>query len=1084
MKSIRVLCFTLLWLATPMFLIAQSPLWMRYPAISPDGQTIVFSYQGDIYKVASSGGKATPITMHSAYDFMPVWSPDGKQIAFASVRYGNFDIFLISVDGGKTVRLTDFSGAEYPTCFTPDGSEVIYSASIQDNPQNVMFPSGALGELYAVRISGGKPRQLLSIPAEKAQISSDGDKIIFNDRKGYENSWRKHHISSVARDVWMYETKRNQFEMLTSFAGEDQNPVFSNDEKEIYFLSEKSGSFNVWKIETAIPEQLAQITNFEKHPVRFLSIARNNRLCFGFDGEIYIKDTNTPAQKVNIEIYADDKYNPTEFRREKSGASEMAVSPDGKEIAFVLRGEVFVTSADFATTRQITKTPEQERSVSFSPDGRKLLYAGERNGSWNIYQTCIARDEDPLFSRATILNEEPIVATEEEEFQPLYSPDGKEVAYLHNRETLKVINLATKTARTVLDGKYNYSYSDGDQWFQWSPDGKWFLVSFSPHSAFMNDVGLVPADGSGEITNLTLSGYDDNRPKWMMKGEMMIWFSDRQGMRSHGSWGSQFDIYAMFFDPAAWDKFNLTEEEKKILKEQEEDKKKKEKNTVNSKKKEKQQENDSLKIEPINIDLKNIEDRKIKLTINSSSLADAILTPDGNKLFYLSRFEKGYDLWVNDLMKKETKLLLKLSGGGGAMQLDKKGEYLYLISGKDFLKINTKDNKKEIISYNAELTLDLPSERAYMFEHAWRQAGKKFYDPALHGVDWAFYKKEYQKFLPHINNNFDFSEMLSEMLGELNASHTGSGYRHRDENGDNTASLGVLFDWNYNGDGIRIAEILARGPLDNATTKIVPGNIIEQINGINIVAGESPFSLLNHLGGKPARLTVSDPVSGQRWEEIIKPIDLGQHNQLLYERWVKLMRAKTETLSNGRVGYVHVRSMDSQSFREVYSEILGRNHDKEAVIVDTRFNGGGWLHNDLAVLLSGEKYVEMWPNGNYFGFEPMNQWTKPSVVIMGEGNYSDAHFFPYTYKALKIGKTVGMPVPGTATAVWWETLLDPTLVFGIPQVGIKDLNGNYLENQQLEPDFRQPNDYEKVVEGIDQQLEKAVHVLLEEIDRK
>jgi len=231
----------------------------------------------------------------------------------------------------------------------------------------------------------------------------------------------------------------------------------------------------------------------------------------------------------------------------------------------VLRGEVFVTSADFATTRQITKTPEQERSVSFSPDGRKLLYAGERYESWNIYQTSIARDEDPLFSRATILNEEPIVATEEE-FQPLYSPDGKEVAYLHNRETLKVINLATKTARTVPDGKYNYSYSDGDQWFQWSPDGKWFLVSFSPHSAFMNDVGLVPADGSGEITNLTLSGYDDNRPKWMMKGKMMIWFSDRQGMCSHGSWGSQFDIYAMFFDPAAWDKFNLTEEEKKILK--------------------------------------------------------------------------------------------------------------------------------------------------------------------------------------------------------------------------------------------------------------------------------------------------------------------------------------------------------------------------------------------------------------------------------------------------------------------------------------------------------------------------------------
>jgi len=412
-----------------------------------------------------------------------------------------------------------------------------------------MFPSGLLSELYAVPADGGRPRQVMPVPAENARISKDGNHILFQDRKGYENTWRKHHTSSVTRDIWMFDKETGEYAMLTSFEGEDQNPVFSNDETEIYFLSEKSGSFNVWKMPADNPDNLTRITSFENHPVRFLSIAENDRLCFGFDGEIYIKDKNSPAQKVQINITTDDKFNPVEFKKQKSGASEMAVSPDGKEIAFVLRGEVFVTSTDFATTRRITETAEQERSVSFSPDGRKLLYAGERNGSWNIYQTSIAREEDPGFARATILNEEIVIATDEEEFQPLYSPDGKEVAYLHNRETLKVVNLETKEVRTILDGKYNYSYADGDQWYQWSPDGKWFLVSYSPHSAFMNDVGLVAADGSGNVTNLTLSGYGDNRPKWMMNGKMMIWFSDRQGLRSHGSWGAQYDVFAMFFRP-------------------------------------------------------------------------------------------------------------------------------------------------------------------------------------------------------------------------------------------------------------------------------------------------------------------------------------------------------------------------------------------------------------------------------------------------------------------------------------------------------------------------------------------------------
>jgi Tol biopolymer transport system component/C-terminal processing protease CtpA/Prc len=1060
---------------------ANNPLWLRYPSISPDGKTIVFSFQGDLFTVPAEGGEAHHLTIHEAYDYMPVWSPDSKKIAFASDRYGNFDIFVIPVEGGIPNRLTYYSGNEFPDSFTPDGLSVLFSASIQDVATNAQFPSGLLSELYSVPAEGGGIKQILSTTAENAVYDKSMKRILYQDRKGYENNWRKHHTSSVTRDIWIYNAETGKHKKLSDFQGEDRNPVFSPDEKAVYYLSEKSGSFNVWKLFLDNSEETRQITFYEKNPVRFLTVSDNGTLCYGFDGEVYIKKTDNKPSKVKINLSVDEKENETEFMTLTSGATEMDLSPNGKEIAFIVRGEVFVTSVDYQTTKRITDTPQQERSVSFSPDGRSLLYASERDSIWNLYQTKIVRDEDDLFSLSTILKEEPVLVSNDETFQPMYSPDGKEVAYLKNRETLMVINLESKETRKILDGKYNYSYSDGDQWYQWSPDGKYFLVSYSPHSLFMIDAGLVDAKGGVEPFNLTNSGYNDSRPKWVLKGNAMIWFSDREGMRSHGSWGATRDVYAMFFNQETYDKFRLSKEEYELqkLKDKSDDEKDKNEN--------KEEKTDELKVkvevaEPVNIDLNNIEDRKARLTINSSSIADAILTSDGEKLYYLSKFEDGYDLWVNKLKDKETKLLLKLKGGGGSMQLDKKEENLFLFSGGNIIKIKTKGSKpeKKEIQFKAEMNLNKAVERKYMFEHVWREVKEKFYDPDLGGVDWDYYKTDYEKFLPYITNNYDFTEMLSEMLGELNGSHTGSGYRHNNKNGDKTARLGIFFDWDFEGPGIKIVEIIENSPLITAKSKIKPGDIIEKIDGEDINTNSDYFRLMNRKAGKHILLTVYNPESGERWDETAKPISGRKQGQLLYKRWVKNRYTETDSLSNGRIGYVHVRSMNSESFRRFYSELLGRNYDKEAVIVDTRFNGGGWLHDDLVTILSGKKYVDFYPRGVHFGYDPMNKWIKPSVVLISESNYSDAHGFPYAYKTLGIGKLIGMPVPGTMTAVWWETLQDNTVYFGIPQVGTKDLKGNYLENQQLEPDVKQRQDYEIVIKGRDQQLEKAVDVLLKE----
>ncbi|MCC6724225.1 MAG: PD40 domain-containing protein, partial [Saprospiraceae bacterium] len=750
--------------------IAQSPaLWLRYPAISPDGKSIVFSYQGDLYKVGTDGGTATLLTTHDAYDFAPVWSHDGQKIAFASDRYGNMDVFVISANGGTATRLTYHSSGEIPTDFSIDNQSVIFGSSQLDASTNQQFPSGALPELYQIPVAGGRPTQVLTTPAEAARFNATGSVLVYHDQKGYEDEFRKHHTSSVTRDVWKYETATKKFTKLTSFEGEDRNPVVAPNQQDIYFLSEKSGSYNVWKMPLTGGTP-TQVSRLDKHPVRYLSIANDGTMAFSYNGELYtLKDGGQP-KKLTVDVINDGRYNPVKTVSVNGGASELAISPNGKEVAYVFRGEVFVSSIKEGTTKRITNTPEQERNVSFSPDGRSILYAGERNGSWNVYETSLARESEKQFFNATLLKEKAILETPAEEFQPAYSPDGKEVAYFEERTTLKVVNLASKASRTVLPGNKNYSYSDGDQWYEWSPDGKWFLVNFLQDNQWISQAGLVAADGKSEVINLTQSGYNNWAPKWAMGGKAMLWFSDRDGMKNHASWGGEGDAYAMFFTQETFDNSKLSKEDWELK--QAEDKEKKEKEAKEKKEKEekeaeknkdkkkddkekKDEKKDEKKVEPLKIELDDIEKRKTRLTIHSSRLGDAILSKDGEKLFYLAAFEKGFDLWVTELRTKETKMHVKLGANGiSNMVLDTAGKTIYMIVDGSITKIGVEDGKREGVNMKGEMVLNENVEREYLFEHMWRQVVKKFYKKDLHGVDWNFYKKEYARFLPYLNNNY------------------------------------------------------------------------------------------------------------------------------------------------------------------------------------------------------------------------------------------------------------------------------------------------------------------------------------------
>ena len=1068
MKKLLLSAFALCFAGT--IAAQEAPLWMRYCALSPDGTTIAFTYKGDIYTVPSTGGRATQITTNPAFDTTPVWSPDGKQIAFASDRMGSLDVFVVAKEGGVPQRLTTHSGSEKPVAYKDD-KHILFTANIAPSAEDAGFPSGQFQQIYEVAVTGGRPTMFSSMPMECISINKEGI-MLYQDKKGYEDYWRKHQVSPIARDIWSYTPgKTPVYQKQTTFGGEDREPVWAPDGKSFYYLSEEKGSFNIFQ-RTPGANTSKQITFHTKHPVRFLSMASEGKLCYGYNGEIYTLVPGGQPQKVNITILS-DKIDKDIIRQIRSyGATDIAISPKGKEVAFIMRGDVYVTSIDYKTTKQITNTPDQERDISFAPDGRTLVYSSERNGLWQLYTSTIVRKEEKQFTYATELKEERLTKSNVASFQPQYSPDGKEIAFLENRTAIRVINLKSKAVRTVMDAKYQYSYADGDQWFQWSPDSKWILSDFIGIGGWNNkDVVLLKADGKGEMVNLTESGYSDTNAKWVLGGKAMIWNSDRSGYRSHGSWGSESDTYIMFFDVDAYNRFTMSKEDLALLEEAEktEDTKKEE-----DKKKE--------EVKPLTFDLENRFDRIVRLTVNSSRLSDAVLTPKGDVLYYLAAFEGDYDLWEHKLKENTTKILLK-GVGGGALIPDKEGKNIFMCTRSQLKKIEIAGSKVTPIEFEAFFDYRPYGERAYIFDHVYQQVNDKFYVADLQGTDWKGYKEAYQRFLPHINNNYDFAEMLSELLGELNASHTGARYAGGGS-ALSTATLGVFYDESYSGTGLKIKEILDQSPFTQKKTDVKAGCIIEKVDGKTIEANADYFPLFEGKVGRKVILTVYDPATKKRFEETVKAISYGAQSELLYKRWVKRCAQKVEELSGGRIAYVHIKGMDSPSFRKMYSELLGRYRNKEAVIVDTRHNGGGWLHDDVVTLLSGKEYQRFVPRGQYIGSDPFNKWLKPSCMLACEDNYSNAHGTPYVYKTLGIGKLIGTPVAGTMTAVWWERQIDPSIVFGIPQVGCMDMQGKYLENQTLQPDILVYNEPGASLKGEDAQLKAAVDHLLKELSKK
>jgi tricorn protease len=1030
------------------------PLWMRYPAVSPDGATIAFTYGGQLWTVPATGGDAVALTTGEFYTTSPVWSPDGGEIAFASKRHGNLDVYVMPAKGGEMKRLTQHSADDRPTAFSPDGKLVYFSSPRLGSARSVHVGTyEGSDQLYSVPAVGGRSRLVLPTPGLFAVPDATGKQLIYENRPVYENEWRKGAVSDGAHDVWLYDAAKPAHRQLTTFRGEDRNPVWGTDGRSFYYLSERSGNSNVWKSSLEGDANPEPVTRHEKGAVRFLSIARDGTLVYGLEGEIWRLAPGSEAEKVAVKIRRGEVTNETFKVTGDDQLSELELSADGTQIAIVARGEVFVVSTATATTRRITHTPAHERNVGFSPDGRTLVFISERDGDMDVFQATLGDAAMKDFAAPGEIVEKKLVDTEGDLMYPKISPDGKKLAYLADRGSIRVLDLASGATVTPLPPGLIYSYVDEDVSFNWSPDSR-HLAATTGAIVTDQDITLLDATGATPPTPLTRSGYTDSDPRFSPDGRAVFWTTDREGLREADDKTGQQDLYLAY----------LTREDYDVARSGKADP-------------------DRKAVGDWKPQLNGIEHRTVRLTPFSVDPLSATLTADGSALVFLDRESNGTAVVRRvDVSSHAASEVVTLPAIPDDYTFDATAANLYSLSAAGLEKTDLTTGKTTAIPLDTRMDVDPRGELTYWFTHFWRLTKFKFYEPTMHGRDWDGLRGHYERFLPHLQTWEDFAEMMAELAGELNASHMGCAVLKPSPNAADTASLGVHTDDTHTGPGLRIAAILPGGPADLSDSPLAPGAVILAINGETIGAESDADAMLDGIAGTRIELLVHPADGGTPVKESLVPITLKEAFALADERWVDERKAMTEELSGGRIGYIYIPEMNTESYRRAYSEVTGDYHDKEGLVIDIRYNMGGNIHDQLITLFTGEVYAGFTTRDDrVVGRIPTGRWAKPTALLQNASAYSDGSIFPHLYKSGGLGPIVGDAVPGTGTAVWWMYPMKAALKWGIPQLGAKDFKTGWFENSEIVPDIVARNDPDSIAAGKDPQLEAAVVELLKKL---
>jgi len=1052
----------------PLSALAQTPIkFARYPAPSPDGARIVFSYQGDLWLAPATGGTAQRLTVHEGYEFAPIWSPDGKKIAFTSDRYGNDDVFVLHLDTGRVQRLTWFSGRDRTLGWTPDSQAVIFESQRDWEPYGVRFVP------YVARLEGGTPYRLHDVEGTPAALSPDGKQVAFVRRDSAW--WRKGYRGSATGDLWLHHLETNRFVRLTETDTPDTFPMWSADGRTLYFVSERDGTYNLYAMDIAT-RRTRQLTHFKGDGVRFPQISANGKLITFEQGmDIWRLDLpNGKPEPIALAIPANDERGVQEVVRTFSGnISEYAISPNGKEVAFVVRGEVFITRfPDGGITRNLSETIEPESGLSWLPDSKSLVFASEASrfplskgepagGGSDLYLITSDDPDEPRLRRARKLKIEQLTQTPESESSPRISPDGKKVAFRRGAGDLVVMELETKKER-VLVRHWNLGE------FVWSPDSRWLAYEQEDEN-YNADIWIISAEG-GEPVNITRHPRNDSSPSWSADGRALVFLSERDT--------DSPNIYFVFLRKEDDEKTRADREDEEDARHDP------------PKKEEKAEPNGGRgaaepKPKEVHIDFEDIHLRIRPVTRYADGVQEAVISPDAERIAYRTAYQGQSDLYTIKWDGTDEKRLT--TGGVAPTQItwSSDGKTIYFLSRGRLQRIAATGGSPQATSTEVKIRLQTDAERAYLLDAVWRTLNETFYDPNFHGVDWNAMRTKYRPFLPYARSDRDFTALVYMMLGELRSSHVSFSLpREEAEGGRPTGMLGVVWSNRRDGDGLLIERVIPGTPAARKDVNLQPGEQVLAIDGQRLTPTTNVWQLLEGKVGERVELLIRQP-DGKERVVFLRPLSISDYNTARYRDWVQRNRRYVEEKSGGKLGYVHIQAMGEQSLREFIRDLYAAAYGKQGLVIDVRFNGGGRTADYLLAILHVPRHAYTVGRDGKPGYPhdrlPLPEWTKPIAVLCNEASFSNAEIFAHAIKTLKRGPLVGMPTAGGVISTGQRTLMDGSRV-STPGRGWYTLDkGINLEGNGAQPDFQVEDMPSDLAEGRDRQLDKAIEALLQRL---
>jgi len=1008
----------------------------RYPTISPDGKTVAFSYQGDLWSVGASGGHASRLTSHLARDVQPVYSPDGKSILFASNRNGNYDLFTMPATGGPATRLTFHSANEYPNSFTPDGKWIIFYGS--------MFGSS---DVYKLPVTGGEPIRLTWDRKEReffGTVSPDGRLIAYN-HNGSPGAWRRRgYVGSSNADVWIarFTAPISEPRRITTNPSQDFQPAFSKDGKRLYYASDRKGQVNIWSMDLEGGNQ-HQLTQHTTDGVRVPGYQPNaDKLVYEYNSEIWLLDLKSgKSAQVPIDIATDDRRNAEARRTITTNPSEYTVSPDGRKVALIVRGDLFVVPSTGGPARALVTRPSRESHISWLADSRTILFCTDAKGQKDLHSIEITGAQEKV-----------LAATTEDESCALSSPDGKQVAYHRGDTSLLVIPAGGGEPVATVTGDFPDVGRGYAPRFSWSPDGKW--LAFKQTGDRLEDAVYAAAIADSKPRRISRPFRDINTPRWAPDGSMVYFTAVAV---------DQANLYAL----------DLADDQKPEFAE----------DALDRLDTPRQPMPPPAGGPAVNIDFATIEDRLRRVT-SSGGVGDAVMPPNSRTFIYESR--GSLQMIAADAKNGAG---TSIADGASGPELTRDGSRVFFSTGPQVQSLGLAVRDRRTTDFSAEITVDLREENRQVFNEAWWMMDRYFYDAKHNGVDWKAIRAKYEALLPYVPYKDDFYDIMAEMVQELKGSHLGvtGPSDYASDSPDSTAYLGIEPDWGVlDAEGrFKVAAVTAKSPAASKWSKVNVGDYILAIDGQDLSKDATFDRLLNRKEGKKVVLTVNDkPTRDGARAVAIKPISQSAGDDLEYEAWIAATRALVHRLSNGRIGYQHIEGMDIPSEMRFKEEFIGEATGRDALLVDVRYNGGGNVAHRLLDILRKRPYVTFRPRSlgkSVLADWPADYlWGKPAALLVNQDSASNSEMMAEGFKALGVGPVVGIPTMGAVIATSSWTFMDGGTI-RTPSSGVFTADGEDMELRGRQPDVPVPYDPMAAKAGRDPQVEKAVEVLLNRV---